>query len=293
MWAICKKEWTQYFSGLTGYLIIGFYLIANGLFLFVLPNYNVFDAGYTSLQVYFDFAPWFLLLLVPAITMRSFSDEYKQGTFELLRTLPIRSNQLVAAKFLGSFLIILFSILPTIIYAFVMDNLSSVGGLDWGATMGSYLGLLCLAAVYTSIGVFTSSTTKNGLVSLLLSIVISILLFKGFDWISNFHLFQNGFDYYVQQLGLSYHYEQVSKGVISGSDIIYFLSFIIIFSIGAIEQIKGKLRYIIVILAIVVVNYLSNIFPVQIDLTKDQRYTLSDNSDKIIKDADLNIKIHL
>ena len=140
MWAICKKEWTQYFSGLTGYLIIGFYLIANGLFLFVLPNYNVFDAGYTSLQVYFDFAPWFLLLLVPAITMRSFSDEYKQGTFELLRTLPIRSNQLVAAKFLGSFLIILFSILPTIIYAFVMDNLSSVGGLDWGATMGSYLG---------------------------------------------------------------------------------------------------------------------------------------------------------
>jgi ABC-type transport system involved in multi-copper enzyme maturation permease subunit len=108
MWAICKKEWTQYFSGLTGYLIIGFYLIANGLFLFVLPNYNVFDAGYTSLQVYFDFAPWFLLLLVPAITMRSFSEEYKQGTFELLRTLPIRSNQLVGAKFLGAFLIILF-----------------------------------------------------------------------------------------------------------------------------------------------------------------------------------------
>ncbi len=293
MWAICKKEWTQYFSGLTGYLIIGFYLIANGLFLFVLPNYNVFDAGYTSLQVYFDFAPWFLLLLVPAITMRSFSEEYKQGTFELLRTLPVRSNQLVAAKFLGSFLIILFSVLPTIIYAFAIDNLSSVGGLDWGATIGSYLGLLCLAAVYTSIGVFTSSTTKNGLVSLLLSIVISILLFKGFDWISNIHMFSNGFDYYVQQLGLSYHYEQVSKGVISSADFIYFLSFIIIFGIGAIEQIKGNLPYIMVILSIVALNYLSNSFPVQIDLTKDQRYTISANSEKIIKEADLNIKIHL
>ncbi len=117
MWAICKKEWTHYFSGLTGYLIIGFYLIVNGLFLFVLPNYNIFDFGYTSLQVYFDFAPWFLLLLIPAITMRSFSDEYEQGTYELLRTLPISPIKLVLAKFLGSFLIVLIAILPTLLYA--------------------------------------------------------------------------------------------------------------------------------------------------------------------------------
>ena len=110
MWAICKKEWTQFFNGLTGYLIIGFYLMVNGLFLFVLPNYNVFDFGYTSLQVYFDFAPWFLLLLVPAITMRSFSDEYKQGTYEILRTLPVSPLQLVLAKFLGSFLIVTFAL---------------------------------------------------------------------------------------------------------------------------------------------------------------------------------------
>ena len=102
MWAICKKEWAQYFNGLTGYLVIGFYLMVNGLILFVLPNFNVLDFGYASLQVYFDFAPWFLLLLVPAITMHSFSDEYKQGTYEIIRTLPISPLQLVVGKFLGN-----------------------------------------------------------------------------------------------------------------------------------------------------------------------------------------------
>jgi ABC-2 type transport system permease protein len=132
MWAICKKEWTQYFSGITGYLIIGFYLLINGLFLFVLPNYNIFDFGYASLQAYFDFAPWFLLLLVPAITMRTFSDEYKQGTYEILKTLPVRSSQLAASKFMGALLIVVAAILPTLFYAVAIDNLSAVGGLDWG-----------------------------------------------------------------------------------------------------------------------------------------------------------------
>jgi ABC-2 type transport system permease protein len=131
MWSICKKEWTQYFSSLTGYLIISFYLIVNGLLLFVIPNYNLLDFGYASLQVYFDFAPWFLLLLVPAITMRSFSDEFKQGTYEVLHSLPFSSLQLVLGKLLGSLLIVIAAIAPTIFYAFVLNALSSTGGIDW------------------------------------------------------------------------------------------------------------------------------------------------------------------
>ena len=119
MWSICKKEWTQYFSSLTGYLIISFYLIVNGLLLFVLPNYNVLDFGYASLQAYFDFAPWFLLLLVPAITMRSFSEEYKQGTYEVLRSMPFTSLQLIVGKWLGCLLIVIAAIVPTFFYAFV------------------------------------------------------------------------------------------------------------------------------------------------------------------------------
>ena len=293
MWAICKKEWTQYFNSLTGYLIIGFYLLVNGLFLFVLPNYNVFDFGYTSLQVYFDFAPWFLLLLIPAITMRSFSDEYKQGTYELLKTLPIRTTQLVSAKFLGSFLIVIISILPTLLYALALDTLSSVGGLDWGATLGSYFGLLFLSASYTAIGVFASSTTKNGLVALLVSILLSIVLFKGFDWISSFSIFNNGFELYIQQLGLSYHYQNESKGVISFSDIVYFFSIIVLFGAGAVEQIKGKVKYIILVLIILVFNFLASVIPLKLDLTKDHRYSLSANSKEIIKGIAAPVKIHL
>ena len=293
MWAICKKEWTHYFSGLTGYLIIGFYLIVNGLFLFVLPNYNIFDFGYTSLQVYFDFAPWFLLLLIPAITMRSFSDEYEQGTYELLRTLPISPIQLVLAKFFGSFLIVFIAILPTLLYAISLDSLSMTGGLDWGATLGSYLGLFNLAMVYTAVGVFTSSTTKNSLVALLVSIVVSILLFKGFEWVSLFGLMKGGFGFYVLQLGLSHHYQNMSKGVITVTDLIYFLSITTLFCIGAIEQVNGKIKYILSIALILAINFSTSYFPLQWDLTKDHRYTLSESSTEIIKGVELNTKIHL
>jgi ABC-2 type transport system permease protein len=293
MWAICKKEWTQYFSGLTGYLIIGFYLVVNGLFLFVLPNFNIFDFGYTSLQVYFDFAPWFLLLLVPAITMRSFSDEYKQGTFEILSTIPISPVKMVFAKFLGAFAIVAFAILPTLIYAFSLDSLSMVGGLDWGATLGSYFGLFCLAVVYTMVGVFTSSTSKNSLISLLFSIIISILLFKGFDWISSISYFKNGYDYYIMQLGLSFHYQNLSKGVITSIDLIYFSSIAILFGIGAIEQIKGRIKYLIILLVIIFLNYTSTSLPIQIDLTKDHRFTISEGAKEVIKQIDKPIKIHL
>jgi ABC-2 type transport system permease protein len=237
MWAICKKEWTHYFSGLTGYLIIGFYLVVNGLFLFVLPNYNILDFGYASLQVYFDFAPWFLLVLIPAITMRSFSDEYKQGTYEILKSLPVSPLSLVTAKFLGAIFIVLTALLPTIFYAVAIDALSSVGGLDWGATLGAYLGLVLLAATYTAIGIFSSALTKNSLIALLVSIVLSLVIYKGFDLLSTIAIFKNGMDYYVSQLGLSAHYASVSKGVLELRDIIYFGSIIILFGLGSLEKI--------------------------------------------------------
>ena len=223
MWAICKKEWVQYFSGITGYLIIGFYLLINGLVLFILPNYNILDFGYASLQVYFDFAPWLLLLLVPAITMHSFSDEYKLGTYELIRSLPIRPLHLVWGKFIGTYLIVLVAILPTILYAFALDALSAVGGLDWGGTIGSYIGLLFLAAAYTAIGIYTSSATRNNLVSLLFSILLCLLFFKVFDWVSGMGFFKNGYDFYITQLGFGYHYRAMSRGVISLQDAFYIL----------------------------------------------------------------------
>ncbi len=293
MWSICKKEWTQYFSSLTGYLIISFYLVVNGLLLFVIPNYNLLDFGYASLQVYFDFAPWFLLLLVPAITMRSFSDEFKHGTYEVLHSLPFSSLQLVLGKLLGSLLIVIAAIAPTIFYGVVLDALSATGGIDWGATFGSYIGLIFLGAVYTAVGVFASSLTKNSAIALLVSIIISILLIQSFDWISSISFFANGYDYYIKQLGLSLHYNNMSKGLIKLTDMIYFISILVLFILGTIENLKGKIKYVFLLIAIIGANYLSNVFPFQFDLTKEKRYTLSASSTEVISQIQAPVTVHL
>ena len=293
MWAICKKEWAQYFNGLTGYLVIGFYLIVNGLVLFVLPNFNVLDFGYASLQAYFDFAPWFLLLLVPAITMHSFSDEYKQGTYEIIRTLPISPLQLVVGKFLGNLFIVLVAILPTLLYAFTLDALSDIGGIDFGATYGSYFGLLFLAACYTAIGIYISSITKNNLVSLLVSILVCILLFKGFNVLSYLSVFTNGANFYITKLGLEAHYMNMSKGLLTAEDIIYFLSILVLFAIGSMENIKGKVKYIITVAVLISFNVFFSFYNFQLDLTKEQRYTLGDSTQQIIAAINKPARVHL
>ena len=293
MWAICKKEWAQYFNGLTGYLVIGFYLMVNGLVLFVLPNFNVLDFGYASLQAYFDFAPWFLLLLVPAITMHSFSDEYNQGTYEIIRTLPISPLQLVAGKFFGNLLIVLVAILPTLLYAFTLNALSDIGGIDFGATYGSYIGLLFLAACYTVIGIYISSITKNNLVSLLVSILVCTLLFKGFNVLSQLSVFTNGVNFYISKLGLEAHYINMSKGLLTGEDIIYFLSILVLFVIGNMENIKGKVKYIIIVAVLISFNIFFSFYNFQLDLTKEQRYTLHESTTEIIVAINKPVKIHL
>ena len=292
MWAICKKEWAHYFGSLSGYLIISFYLLVNGLLLFVLPNFNVLDFGYTSLQVYFDFAPWILILLIPAITMRSFSEEYKQGTYEILKSLPIPTRSILVGKYLGVVSITILAILPTFFYAIVLNYLSAVGGIDWGATIGAYIGLIALAAVYVAVGVYMSSVTKHTMIALLGSILISIFLYKGFDWIADLKFFQNGYDFYICQLGLSAHYQNLNKGAIGLADILYFKIVILLFGLGAIEQLSGKFKYSWVLLVMLLLNVLSHLYPLQIDLTKDQRYTMSSQSKILIQDIKQPVKIH-
>jgi gliding-associated putative ABC transporter substrate-binding component GldG len=292
MWAICKKEWAHYFGSLSGYLIISFYLLVNGLLLFVLPNFNVLDFGYTSLQVYFDFAPWILILLIPAITMRSFSEEYKQGTYEILKSLPISTRSILVGKYLGVVSITILAILPTFFYAIVLNYLSAVGGIDWGATIGAYIGLIALAAVYVAVGVYMSTVTKHTMIALLGSILISIFLYKGFDWIADLQFFQNGYDFYIRQLGLSAHYQNLNKGAIGLADILYFKIVILLFGLGANEQLSGKFKYAWVLLVMLLLNMLSHLYPLQLDLTKDQRYTMSSQSKILIQDIKQPVKIH-
>lgn len=293
MWAICKKEWAQYFNGLTGYLVIGFYLIVNGIVLFVLPNFNILDFGYASLQAYFDFAPWFLLFLVPAITMHSFADEYKQGTYEIIRTLPVSPLQLVLGKFIGNLLIVIVAIAPTLCYVYILNAISDVGGIDFGATYGSYFGLLFLAASYTMVGLYISSITKNNLVSLLASIFVCIVLFKGFHFLSLLPIFANGTHFYISKLGLEAHYINMSKGLLSTEDIFYFLSILVLFGIGSIENIKGKVKYLITVGALIFINVFFSFYNFQFDLTKEHRYTYNESTKQIVAAIVKPIKIHL
>ena len=229
MWPVCKKEFRQFFSSLTGYIAIVVFLLINGLFLFVFPDSNILDFGYATLDRFFELAPWILLFLIPAITMRSFSDEFRAGTFEILRTRPITTWQLVAGKFMGSFLVVLIALLPTILYVATINSLSVQGGIDVGGTIGSYIGLIFLSAVFIAISICCSSFTNNAVVAFILSAFVCFLVYSGFNAISEIPSLESGADYYIDMLGIDFHYRSVSRGVIDSRDIIYFCSVIIFF----------------------------------------------------------------
>lgn len=229
MWMICKKEWRQFFSSLSGYIAMVVFLLLCGLLLFVFPDTSLLDFGYASLNGFFDIAPWILLFLVPTVTMRSLADEYKGGTFELLKTMPLKPSQIVWGKFFGALLIISLTIIPTIVYAISLQALSAVGGLDVGSTSGSYIGLLMLGAVFTSVGICTSSFTSNTVVAFVSGAFVCFLLFTGFEAVSKMPVFPAGTGYYIEMLGIKFHYNSISKGVIDIRDVVYFLGVIFIF----------------------------------------------------------------
>jgi ABC-2 type transport system permease protein len=228
MWPLCKKELRQFFGSLTGYLAVAVFLIAAGLVLFVFED-NLLDFGYATLDRFFQLAPWLLLLLIPAITMRSFAEEFRTGTYELLATQPLTKGQLVAGKYLGALLVVIVALLPTLIYGVALESLATGEGLDKGATLGSYLGLLLLAAVFTMIGVYCSSLTANTVVAFLLALVGCALLYYGFTAISRLPGFTGGIDYWIEWLGIDQHYQSISRGLIDSRDIVYFISMVLLF----------------------------------------------------------------
>ena len=228
MWSVCKKELRQLFSSLTGYITIIVFLLVNGLVLFVFRD-NIFDFGYATLERFFGLAPWLLLLLVPAITMRSFADEFRSGTFEILQTRPLSRTQIIGGKYLGILTVVAIAVLPTIVYFFSIQALSTNEGLDTGATIGSYIGLFFLAAVFTSIGVCISSFTSNAVVAFIITLLSCAFLYYGFGAISQLTGLEGGADYYVEMLGIDFHYRSISRGIIDTRDIIYFLSVILFF----------------------------------------------------------------
>lgn len=223
MISIFKKEVAQFFSSLTGYLAIAVFLLLMGLFLFIFPDTSIFDYGYATLDKFFDLAPYILLLLVPAITMRSFSEEFKTGTWELLKTKSISAWQIVTGKYLAALAVVLLTLLPTVIYVFTIYQLSINQSIDSGAIMGSYFGLVFLVAVFTAIGLFCSTLTNNGVVAFLLASFVCFAVYMGFGAVSKMPGLQGGADYWIESLSIDTHYLSMSRGVLELKDVAYFI----------------------------------------------------------------------
>jgi len=302
MWAVCKKELRQFFSSLTGYIAIVVFLLLNGLLLFVFPDTDILSFGYATLDKFFELAPWILLLLIPAITMRSLSDEFRAGTFETLQTTPLSRTRLVVGKYLASLIVVVIALLPTLVYFICIQQLSGQGGIDTGATTGSYIGLLMLAAVFTAIGIWCSSFTSNAVVAFIVAAFACFLLYSGFGAISALPVFAAGLDYYIAMLGIDFHYRSISRGVIDTRDLLYFFSVIYLFlyltNRFLARRVTGSLRWfaggpVILIVVLAGVNLLASHLHTRIDLTQEHRYTLSAPTRDLLKTVDDDIQVDL
>lgn len=228
MKSILFREIQSFFGSLIGYLVIAVFLLLNGLFLWVFQgDFNILDNSFADLTPFFTLAPWVLIFLIPAVTMRSFSDEIKQGTIELLLTKPLSVWQIVNGKFLGSLLLIIIAMLPTLVYVYVIyDLVSPPTQIDSGSILGSYFGMLFLISGYTAIGVFTSILTENQIVAFILAVFLCFLLYFGMEGLaSQFSPYNN----FVASLGMDYHFKSISRGVLDTRDVIYFSSITVLF----------------------------------------------------------------
>ena len=228
MFAILKKEFNSFFASPIAYLVIGVFLLINGLFLwFFKDDFNILNAGFADVTPFFYLTPWIFLFLIPAITMKSFADEFNSGTIELLKTKPLSDWQIVLGKFSASLLLVCIAIVPTLIYVYTVYQLGNpTGNIDFGSTIGSYIGLLFLASAYIAIGLFTSTLSKNQIVAFILGMFMTFVLFYGFDAISN--SFGND-ALTIKKIGINEHFKSISRGVVDTRDIVYFLSVTIFF----------------------------------------------------------------
>lgn len=306
------KEISSFFSSLTGYLVIGVFLLLNSLFMWIVPGqFNVIGNGYATLDSLFSISPWVFLFLVPAITMRMISEEKRTGTLDLLHTRPVTELQIILAKFLASWALVLLSLLPTLIYFWSVSRLGSPpGNVDMGGTWGSYIGLLFLGGIYTAIGIFASSLTGNQIVAFIAAVFLSFLLYLGFDFLSG--IAESGrMEFLVSRLGISYHYNSISRGVIDSRDILYFAAVMVLFIVATQTvlqsskwqsgmarrglKVKNLTHLSLTLVLVILLGLLAEIKFFRVDLTSEKKHTLSQSSRKLLKELDnvVYVKIYL
>jgi len=302
MFSVFSKEIKSFLGSLTGYLVMVVFLLVTGLFLWVFPgNYNIPENGYATLDGFFELAPWLYLFLIPAITMRFFADERRSGTLEVVLTRPISNFKLVFGKFLAGMLLVIFTLLPTLLWFLSVYLLGNpVGSIDTGATWGSFIGLFFLAAIYVSIGVFASSLTENQIVSFLLAIAFSFVFNLGFDFVAS-----AGMPYLLEQIltyfSINNHYKSISRGVADMRDLVYFSGMALFFLVLTASMLrqgfwklrKTKIRMATFATVLLAIFFISTNFLYRIDLTADKRFSLSEVSKEITSSIDNSIEIEL
>ena len=289
MIAQLKKELNVYFSGILGYLIIGIYLLINGLLLWVFNGpFNILEGGYASLENYFGLAPWVFLFLIPAISMRVFSEEIKSGMMELLIVRPISLIQLIWAKFFGTFTVVIFSILPTLVYLWSVRMLGSpVGNLDWGAAIGSFVGLLAIGAAYTAVALMASALTSNNVVAFVLGVALNFGMYLGFESLADLYKF-SGWELTVRTFGMNEHYLSMARGVLDLRDVGYFIGVVFLFiglTLGVLAKnhLRKPWKKALIWMGIgLVIVAGSSAVRMRLDLTEEKRYSLSEGTESLL-----------
>jgi ABC-2 type transport system permease protein len=293
---ILKKEITAYLSSLVAYVTIGVFLVVLSLFLWVFPESSILDYGYAGLDSLFSTAPYLFMFLVPAITMRSLAEERREGTFEILLTRPLTDWQIVLGKYLASVLLVLFALLPTLVYYYSVYTLGNpVGNIDTGAVIGSYIGLFLLGACFAAIGLFASSITKNQVIAFTIAVFLCFFFYSGFDSLSQILSLQN---LTLEDLGITEHYQSVSRGVLDTRDLVYFLILSGIFIWLTLfvllrqrqKSVFNKLT-IGIIVGIVILGLISTMTFTRFDFTKEKRYTISPISRQIMSSLQQPLKV--
>lgn len=295
MISLFLKELRGFFSTLMGYVVVAVFLLLLGLLLWVFPgDGNVLDAGQASLDAMFTWAPWIFMFLIPAITMRSFAEEHRSGTMELILTRPLSERSVVLAKFFGAFAVMLCALLPTLLYIPVIGELGQPGwNFDGGGMQGSYVGLVLLGSAYTACGILISTLTRNPLVAFLVTLLTLVFWYIGFTALANFS-WLGSWDLFFAELGMEAHYRSMSKGLLHGGDVLYYLlvDFLCLSSARLAlrwnrgRRIQDGIQWGLGLGIAAVVGFSASWFPIQIDLTEERRHTLTQSSNEMLQGLD-------
>jgi len=302
MFSIFNREIKAYFNSWSGYLVIGLFLLLNGLVNWVFKDTSILDRGYASMDVFFEFSPYLLVLLISVITMRSLAGEKSEGTLEWLQTRPIHTIDLILGKFFGGLAIFILALLPTLVYVYSIYALAlPTGNVDLGSILGSYIGLILFAGAFVAIGLFASAISNQVIPAFLLSIVLGFCFYLGFEFFSDL-LQQYGWGETIRQFGMAYHFDVLARGVLDSRAIVYLLSLIVLFLFLAnVILLKSRLRtrqrrslifqVLTIFIGLLAINYASNQWFKRLDLSQDKRYSLLPVTKETLKELPEGLQI--